>query len=166
MLDSLTVEPFSLDKRPQVQHFHFGDEPYQREVEEWIKGPDVEESLGRGTEVYLYRLGDEIVGYGSIGETRRPWPPGQKKIWDTFSIIPMVGLLPQYRSYPAGADRDQRLSSQILLHLIHRARSLAPPVLILYVHPENHPAIKLYERFGFTLGGEKGGYLVMAMKLR
>jgi hypothetical protein len=117
MPDSLSVEPFSLDKRPLVQHFHFGDEPYQREIEERIKGKDVETSIERGTEVFLYRRGDEVVGYGSLGGTRRPWPPGQKKSWDKFSIIPAVGLIPKYHGQPENVAPEKRYSSQILLHL-------------------------------------------------
>ena len=166
MPGTLSAEPFSLDKRALIVGFDCGDDSYQKELAEWIAGTDVEESLAKGTKVFLYRddKGD-VVGYGSIGETRRPWPPGQKKTSDKFSIIPAVAIKRAYWGEPKGGARESRYSSQIMNDLIARARMLGHKVLLLYVHPDNVAAIALYGRFDFVDGGEHKGYRIMTLKL-
>jgi ribosomal protein S18 acetylase RimI-like enzyme len=46
---------------------------------------------------------------------------------------------------------EERYSSQIMRHLLQEAGAWPgqPPALGLFVHPDNHAAVKLYERFGF-----------------
>jgi hypothetical protein len=83
MADALVKHPFTPDDWPDVQDFDCGDEPYEREVSDWLKGPaeeGVESALNciaddqRPGRVWLYKLGDRLVGFGALAKTEWRWP--------------------------------------------------------------------------------------------
>ena len=131
--------------------------PWALAANEWILGSDKWESINRGSRVWLYRTEQGmLVGFGSLGKTRRRWPPpngGYKNIL----IIPQLGIDYRCQGKPAGY---QKFSHQIMSHLIHEAEELYRDdiaatrttlnLLTLFVHEENRRAIRLYENFGFV----------------
>jgi len=70
MSDVLRVVPFTPDMLDPVRGFDYGEEPYQKELADWLLNEAVA-ALRRGTKVWLYlnQVG-EFVGYGSLGVTR------------------------------------------------------------------------------------------------
>jgi GNAT superfamily N-acetyltransferase len=147
---ALVAIPFAAELLDQVQAFSCGEEPYERELADWIR-QEALAAMSRGTKVWLYATeGRELIGYGSLGKTNWHWPePGSGKV--SLSIIPAVAIQKQYWGKPDG-PREGRYSSQVLDHLIAEAtdRTDTQPLLGLFVHTDNHRAIKLYERAGFT----------------
>ncbi|HEY8506143.1 MAG TPA: GNAT family N-acetyltransferase [Gemmataceae bacterium] len=65
-------------------------------------------------------------------------------------IIPAVAIRKEFWGRPAG-PAEERYSSQIMGHPLDEARGWPGklPAVGLFVHPDNHAAIRLYERFGF-----------------
>jgi hypothetical protein len=149
MADPLQVIPFAPDMLDQVRDFHYGDEPYQRDLADWMSN-DAIRSLGLGTKIWLYiNAVPDIVGYGSLGVTRWRFPePTSAKT--ELVIIPAVALRSCYWGQPSGPPED-RYSSQIMCQLLDEAHAWPGrlPGVGLFVHPDNRAAIKLYERFGF-----------------
>jgi hypothetical protein len=90
---------------PEVQAFYCGDEPWDREVTEWIKSATGDNSVLEdmkqfGTEVWLHR--DEngmLVGYSSLGETKYTWPVGSKKK-EVVNVLPCIGSRSSSRASP------------------------------------------------------------------
>jgi GNAT superfamily N-acetyltransferase len=150
MPDLLRFVPFSADLHDEVRDFDCGTEPYQQELAHWIQH-EAEQALAHGTKIWLYvNQTSEVIGYGSLGVTRWRYPdPTSHRI--ELVIIPAVAIRKIYWGKPTGAQRDERYSSQIMKHLLEEAADWPGglPVVGLLVHPENHSAIKLYERFGF-----------------
>lgn len=133
-----------------MRDFDYGDEPYQRELANWIV-EEATEAIARGTKVWLYRnSADVIVGYGSLGQTNWRYPEASSKRV-AVPVIPAVALRRQFWGQPATGNRDERYSSQIVADLLRRALAWPGdlPAVGLYVHPENVGAILLYERFEF-----------------
>jgi GNAT superfamily N-acetyltransferase len=149
MSASLIPVAFTAGLLDLVQDFACGDEPYERELAEWIRKEAII-TLDRGGRVWLYVTPEKaIVGYGSLAVTRWHYPaPSDKRI--ALAIIPAVAIQKPYWGKPDG-PREERYSSQILDHLITEAAHLpiSAPVLGLFVHPANERAIKVYERAGF-----------------
>jgi ribosomal protein S18 acetylase RimI-like enzyme len=150
MPDFLRFVPFTADLLDEIRDFDYGDEPYQRELTDWIRN-DALAAMAAGTKIWLYvnQAGD-IVGYGSLGISRWKYPdPSSKRI--ELVIVPAVALRTEFWGKPAGADKDDRYSSQIMRHLLVEAHYWpgSLPAVGLFVHPENLAAIRLYERFGF-----------------
>jgi GNAT superfamily N-acetyltransferase len=147
--DVLLVVPFTPDMLAAVPGFDCGDEPYQQELAHWLLQEAVP-ALLRGTKVWLYlNQAGEFVGYSSLGATRWKYPdPASPRTH--LVIVPAVAIARQFWGKPDGPAED-RYSSQVMLHLLQEADAWPgqPPALGLFVHPENHAAIKLYERFGF-----------------
>jgi len=139
--------------------FDCGNENYQIEVANWIKnsGPGcVVDDLRERTDlrVWIYTLDEEtIVGFGSLGPNE--WSlreRGQVKKKLPVMVIPSLGLAREFHGQPTEAtDKFDRYSSQILDDLIVKAKTDPRGVrwLGLYVHPENRPAISLYQRHDF-----------------
>jgi len=149
MPDQLRFVVFTPDLLDEVRDFEYGDEPYQKELADWMRN-DAVAALQRGTKVWLYvnQAGD-IVGYGSLGITRWKNPdPSSRKV--EVVIVPAVALRKEFWGKPQGPS-EERYSSQIMVHLLDEARDWPgePPAVGLFVHPNNQAAIKLYERFGF-----------------
>ncbi|MBI1913360.1 MAG: GNAT family N-acetyltransferase [Planctomycetes bacterium] len=149
MPDLLDVSAFTPDLLLEVQDFDYGEEPYQKELAEWMRNEAVP-ALKRGSKVWLYiNQATEIVGYSSLGVTRWRYPgPTSRKT--ELVIVPAVALRKAFWGKPDG-PADERYSSQIMRHLLDEARDWSGelPALGLFVHPDNLAATKLYERFGF-----------------
>ncbi len=147
------------DDRPDLAQFDCGSGKWAEAATEWIQGSEVWKSIkNRKTRVWLYRNDrDVLVGFGSLGITRRKWPPpdGQH---GNLQIIPMLGLDQHIHGKPP--DRRWRYSHQMMSHLRYEAiRTLTQHVssgrstlrlLTLYVHQDNAAAIRLYQQFGLT----------------
>lgn len=141
---------------PAVQSFYCGNEPWEREVSDWIKGgPDgqsgviVDMQRPSGCEVWLYRTQNNIlVGFGSLSEP--PWPYPLKG--DPHpNLIPMLGVRREFWGEPRDVPKAERYSAQIMDDLQNEARkhSDRSPAIVLYVHPDNARAIKFYKEAGF-----------------
>ncbi len=156
--------------------FDCGDEPWAKAATAWITGSDVWASIKeRKTRVWLYRNAvDAVVGFGSLGFTRRRWPPPDGGHCN-FLFIPMLGMDRTFHGQPP--DEQFRYSRQILSHLRYEALQLLSehqaekrstlPLLTLLVHKDNARAIRLYERYGFTveLDASRGDQLMMIQRL-
>lgn len=156
----LYADEFTENDLPELVQFDCcgdRDTPWARAANEWLLGSDVWQSKKRGTSVWLYRLASGVVvGFSSLGMTRRRWPPPDGE-YRNLLIIPMLGIDHNCHGQPKGPER---YSHQILNHLIYEASQLAErergaghsvaSVLTLYVHENNRPAIKLYQDFGFV----------------
>ena len=94
---------------------------------------------------------DQLIGFGSLGRTRRRWPPPTGEHINLL-IIPQLAVDIRFHGQPA--DDPPRYSHQILGHLIAEARDEAVQtgvsLLLLYVHEQNARARRLYEQFDFT----------------
>jgi ribosomal protein S18 acetylase RimI-like enzyme len=155
MSSNLTRIPFTEELLPKVPGVDCGDEPWEREVSDWIKAPHgaggALDELQQGNRVWLYvNEGNEIVGFGSLGTTMQRWPRS-KDPQIVVSSIPMLGVDRTFWGQPPGPVED-RYSTRILADLIAEARKHQDerPILILFVHIENPRAIRYYERAGFT----------------
>ena len=146
---------------------------WSRAATEWIVGRDVWESIEkRKTKVWLYRNdSDVVVGFGSLGLTRRKWPPPDGG-YTNLLIIPMLGVDHRFHGFPP--DVRYRYSNQIMSHLRFEAIQMSQqgsqttlPVLTLFVHRDNARAIRLYEKFGFSIepAASRGDQLLMIQRI-
>jgi hypothetical protein len=172
----LYADELTENDQSELIDFDCGQEPWARAATEWLLGSEVWESIKkRGTRVWLYRTeSNVIVGFGSLGVTRRRWPPPDGS-YGNLPIIPMLGLDDRFRGQPP--DPAKRYSSQIVSHLRYEAKRLlaenqdsgreTTPLLVLYVHKDNHAAIRLYEKFGFSVEvkASRNDLLLMIQKL-
>ncbi len=150
MATSLTRVEFSQDLLADVADFICGNEAYEAELAEWIRGEALQ-AMEQGAKVWLYYNENlEVVGYGSLGESRWKYPDPRSSKKTTLLVIPAVAIQKAFQGKPEG-DRDQRYSSQIMSDLLATAQQWqgSYPALGLFVHPENVAAIKLYTRFEF-----------------
>ena len=158
----LSVTKFTKAHAALVQQFHCGDKPWHEALNLWISTNDVFDDIDKfGTAVWIYRRGNKVVGYGSVGKTWRPYPPGQKQfLW--VALIPMVAVQTDFQGRPRKAARDEKYAGQIMNHLIFEAKKLGLPDLALYVHAKNEQAKKFYRKFGFTYQGlARDGHEIM-----
>lgn len=160
MAESLIRQIFSAADLPDVQDFHCGDEPYEQEVADWLKGsdePGTDSAVNsindpvRPSRVWLYKLDGKIVGFGSLAKTAWRWPGKNNDPSFPLSIIIWVAVQKEYWGLPDG-PKDARYSAQILDDLVAEAELDAKthPVLGLFVHKDNHRAIKFYKDAGFS----------------
>ena len=163
----LEAQEFSAELLPLVQGFDCGDEPWSRPVSAWIQNGDALADMANpkyGTRVWLYWLRNRLVGYGSIGLTRRTIPPPAGP-YVNVSIIPFFGVQRSYHRKPRWAARDERFAGQIMNDLIRAARDIGRPLLILYVHSRNTRAKRFYEKFGFEATGFiRDGHELMTLR--
>lgn len=162
--------------RSDLVQFDCGPGKWAEAASEWLQGSEVWESIkNRNTRVWLFRNEQNVlVGFGSLGITRRNWPPPDGR-YENLQIIPMLGLDHHFHGKPP--DRKWRYSHQIISHLRYEAiATLAQhdslgrstlPLLMLYVHQDNAAAIRLYEHFGFTLepSVKRSDHIMMIQKL-
>lgn len=172
----LYADELSDEDRADLLNLNCGDDPWSRAATEWMLGSDVWESMQKhGTRVWLYRNdSDIVVGFGSLGITRRKWPPPSGE-YSNLLMIPMLGV--DYRFHGQPPDPRYRYANQIVSHLRFEAIQLLEehlqagrstlPLLCLYVHRDNRRAIRLYEKFGFVAepSAARGELLLMIQKL-
>jgi GNAT superfamily N-acetyltransferase len=160
MTNRLTKHPFTADDIADVQDFDCGDAPYEKEVADWLKGPDdpaIDSALTsikhpqRPGRVWLYKLDDDLVGFGALAHTEWRWPGKNNDPKLSLSVIIWVAVQRKYWGQPAGA-RENRYAAQILDDLVAEAAQDANthPVLGLFVHKANQKAIKFYKNAGFS----------------
>jgi hypothetical protein len=165
---------FSDSLLPEVADFDCGAEPYETEVADWIqaprgKGGALDDMANNKTQVWLYRTAaNELVGYGSLGQTAWRWNNPKKGPWVPIHVIPFLGVQTPFKKQPPG-PKDQRYSHRILDDLIYKAVTHLDKrrLLGLCVDPKNEPAIAFYKCFNFaeyTLN--KHGYLRMVLDLQ
>jgi ribosomal protein S18 acetylase RimI-like enzyme len=140
----------------EVQALDPGPESWSYEAGLWLKSiPEVtsdcalaEIASGR-CKVWLYRHGDDLIGFGSLGRSK--WPASTAAGVRQISVIPWMGIDCRFRSLPAGPKRD-RYASRIIDDLIAEALDSAAthPHIGPCVHPGNHQAIGLYRRHEFV----------------
>lgn len=154
MVSNLIRIPFAEALLQKVQGFDCGNEPWEKEVSNWIKAPrgadGAIDAMDYGAEVWLYSTqGGELAAFGSLSTTLQHWPRSKDpKV--LVSILPVLGLDKKFWNEPKG-PREQRYSTQVLDDLIAEAKKHAAerPVLILYVNEKNARAIKFYLNAGF-----------------
>ena len=141
----LTPLTFNQSLLKRVQSFDCGDSYYSQ----WIA--DVHQGALRNMEeykntVWIYESGDDVVGYGSLGQIRWPFPPpnGPK---EQVSYIPMLAVASAFQGQ---SDGNGRYADQIVEHLISEARSSAFTRLCLMALDTNVGALRLYKRNGFV----------------
>lgn len=160
MDETLTKHVFTGKDLSDVQDFNCGDEPYEVEVANWLKGPglpDVDSALTsinhpeKPGRVWLYKLGTDIVGFGALAKTDWRWPGKNNDPKLPLSIVIWVGVQKKYWGQPPG-PKEERYSIQILDDLVAEATEDAKthPVLGLFVHKDNKRAIKFYKDAGFS----------------
>jgi len=157
-LPPLYAVDFSESERNRLTAVSFGTDVYGDLVTEWLLGSDVQDSMQRGTKVWLFETEDgEVAGIGSLGVCRRRWPPphGDHK---NLLLIPMFAVAQPYQ----GTKRPEasRVSTRIFQHILAEAQELISsrqpedrssllPRLVVYVHEENHRAMRFWQRIGF-----------------
>lgn len=160
MPNSLTKHIFTHTDLPSVQGFCCGDEPFEQEVADWLKSPAIPGvdyaansigSLDKPSRVWLYRLGEHLVGFGALAKTAWPWPGKNSDPKLQLTIIIWVGVQKEFQGQPPG-PRNDRYAAQILDDLVSEAAadSKTHPILGLYVHKDNKKAIKFYKDAGFS----------------
>jgi GNAT superfamily N-acetyltransferase len=160
MPDTLIRHPFTAADLPAVQDFNCGDEPYEIEVADWLKGPEEPDSdcavnsikhPTKPSRVWLYRLGEQIVGFGSLAKSEWRWPGKNNDPSIPLSVIIWVGVQKDFWGKPEG-PKEERYSAKILDDLLAEAEESAKthPVLGLFVHKDNARAIKFYKNAGFS----------------
>src|SRR5258708_1458016 len=115
MPDPLQIVPFTADMLDRIRVFNYGDEPYQKDLADWMCHDSVR-GLARGTRIWLYvNSTPDIVGFSSLGLTRWHFPePVSPKT--ELVIVPAVAVRQSFWGMPAGPP-DERYSSQIMRHL-------------------------------------------------
>ena len=99
----LYAVPFVLEDRELFAEFSCGDEPWSQAAAEWLRGGGVEKSLTQhGTHVWLFRRDsdDQLIGFGSLGRTRRRWPPPTGRHINLL-IIPQLAIDIRFHGQPA-----------------------------------------------------------------
>jgi len=137
---------------PEVQAFYCGNEPWEKEVAEWIKSRSgdnsvLEDMRNYRTEVWLYRdPAGVLVGFGSLGQNKYTWPLKSKRK-ELVSVIPFIGVHKDFQGEPKGAKREDKYAYQILDDLLLCAAEKMDryPLLTLSVDSRNTRAIQFYE---------------------
>jgi GNAT superfamily N-acetyltransferase len=151
---------FTKEQIGRVQDFVCGTEPHQTPLADWIKNHSLVQ-LKNGTKIWLYETDCDmkhLIGYGSLGKAKwnQPRPDGNGVDEVKVVCLPNFAVHRDFWGKPEGAPREERFSYQIIKHLqieavemLHNSPVLKP-LLILYVHPGNEPAKKLYSNCGFS----------------
>lgn len=167
---------FSAALLPRVQQFDCGNEPWEREVSDWIKAPlgsggALDDMLNLQTAVWLYEDGQgKVVGFGSLGQHQLRYPDPKKGIVTRMHVIPFIGLSRDFWGKPPGPSSN-RYSRQIMRDILTEARGHASGLTLVYlcVHERNGRAINLYKEFNFVehsrANRQLGTYLRMTGQL-
>ena len=97
--------------------------------------------------------------YGLLEDGRSPVAYGMLRGWDEGYSMPSLGIAVRTSAQGRGYGR------RMLEHLHDEARRRGAQKIRLRVHPDNVPARRLYESFGYQYGGEDRGELVMIVEL-
>lgn len=143
---------FSSAKLAEVADFDCGDEDWSLALTAWLlEGDAIATMTNRGTDVWLYyNSDDDVVGFGSLGKTQRPWPrKGRRGTGPKVdvSIIPCVAVRKEFRGLPRPPAKT--FAYQIMLDLIANARKHGTRVLLLDVDEGNDRAIAFYKKLSF-----------------
>lgn len=149
--------PFDENLLPLVQDFDCGEDPWERDVSNWLKRTDLDDCAVRRIRdgrcrVWLYAIGrDRIVGFGSLGRAR--WilsDPGGGARSALVHIIPFIGVHTEFQGRPR-RSRSGSYAYRILRHLLLQAANVADveSLIGLYVHERNARAIRFYRNWGF-----------------
>jgi hypothetical protein len=158
MAHELTRHVFTRLDLPSVQDFDCGDEAYEKEVADWLKGAEGADSAitsinhpTKPSRVWLYKLGKEIIGFGALAKTDWRWPGKNNDPKLPLSILIWIGVQKKYWGQPSG-PKEERYAAQILDDLVAEASDDAKthPVLGLFVHKDNARAIRFYKNAGFS----------------
>jgi|GEM_PF-2076811 len=160
MADSLSKHVFTAADLPDVQDFDCGDKPYEKEVSDWLKGPEEDgrdcavnsiKHPEKPSRVWLYKLGEQIVGFGALAHSKWRWPGKNNDPSIPLSIIIWVAVHKDFWGKPKGTE-EEKYSVQILDDLVAEAEADAQthPALGLFVHKDNGHAIKFYKDAGFS----------------
>jgi GNAT superfamily N-acetyltransferase len=152
MPDLIRWEPLAIKHLPLFETFHCGYGPWDIEVADWITGKSedcaAKDIRERRCKIFLYRNQvDDVIGFAALGKTNGEWPNNADPCVPV-AIIPWMGLRTKFHGRPAGAG-EIRYSDQIVADVVYKAKALGRKHLVLFVHPENAGAIKVYERNGF-----------------
>lgn len=128
--------------RALSQEPHFSPHPFDEETVALISGL-------RGRDRYLVgRLKPGgLVAYGLL------------RGWDAGYQTPSLGLA----VHPSARGRGIGALMMVTLH--NEALRSGASAVRLRVHPDNHSAIGLYGRFGYTLCGEERGQMVLTRRI-
>lgn len=147
---TLIAEEFNGAKLGKVQGFDCGQQPWAKFATSWIQAPAdkpgaLKSIATRGTKVWLYfdLETDQLVGFGSLGQTT--WPSYTEPV----SIIPQIAIQTAFQGQPAGAG-ETKFSHQMLDDLIARAKLSKSRQLVLTVDPANVHARRLYSNYAFV----------------
>jgi hypothetical protein len=158
--ERLTRHSFSAADLVDLQDFHCGDEPYEIEVADWLKGPDEPgrdcavnsiKHPDKPSRVWLYKIDTEIVGFGALAKSKWRWTGKNNDPSIPLSVIIWVAVQKKFWGKPEG-PKEERFSALILGDLIAEAQEDAKthPVVGLFVHKGNNRAIKFYKDAGFS----------------
>lgn len=165
MAELLTKRRFTAADATIVAGFDCGTESWEVAQSNWITSTKVLESIERyGTDVWLYfSQSGELVGFGSVGRTRRPHPPGSNE-FANFSTIPSLAVRRQFWGKPL---QGEKFSTQIMDDLVLQAYGHKTELLILDVHVQNTHAESFYREYGFSdyFNDIKGEYRRMVLPL-
>ena len=168
MAGALDRELFSPELHlAELQQFRCGNAPYQQVSSAWIRATDPHDSVLKDieqyqTRVWIYRDEDRrIIGFAALGTTF--WSPAPKAKRLPVVIIPHIAVDAEFWGVPLGDP----YADQILDDIRSTAAEYREthPLLVLAVWPENHRAIRFYERNGFVHiePAMKDGHLRMAI---
>jgi ribosomal protein S18 acetylase RimI-like enzyme len=156
----LIRETFDASKLTRLEHLDCGKNEFGVTATRWIRCLDPEDSAlesmsSRGTQVFLYCADgtDRVIGFGSIGLTTMT----VKKVAQTWSIVPHLGVHRDACNYAADEPWYQRYGAQIMCDLMAIAVQHGTEKLVLYVHETNKGARKLYANLGFAALGNPNG---------
>jgi len=164
---TLIAEEFNGGKLGKVAGFDCGHESWSQYAANWIQAPAgkpgaIQSIADRGTQVFLYfdEDSDQLVGFGSLGETKWPNFP------DRVTLIPQLAIQLAFHGQPQGIG-ETKFSHQLLDDLIARAITRPPRHLVLTVDPGNDKARRLYLDFQFTELTDRSprGHIKMALLL-
>jgi hypothetical protein len=146
MSHELTVVDFDASRLAAVAGFHCGSEPWALAAASWIAAPlefpgALLSMRDRGTTVWLFYLGESLVGFASLGTTK--W--NQQEI----AYIPQLAIGVNYQGEPADAPRNERFAYQIISHVLAESLDRGFRTVGLRVDAENTRAVRFYENVGF-----------------
>lgn len=159
----IKVLKFGPDLLVKVSSFECGEEVWSVFAAEWIKETSIPQcaivsAKKHGTKVWLFTQGSDVVGFGSAGSTKID---GRK-----VSFLPMLAIDSKFqgRTYRDGKKYSYFVLEFVLKKLCEQSSNL----ICLYVDSDNVRAIKLYERFSFSVAAsfERHGreFVVMTVK--